>query len=401
MNETNDKESKDEPRAVAHWRRFLLIPGLLVFGAIFTAVLHHRIGRRLAVAAHSLEVENVSVVRPAPHAPITNLSLPATMQAYSESLVYARTSGYLHAWYFDIGAHVKKGRLLATIDSPEVDQELLQARAALQQAKANLALAKVTNVRYQALIKEDAVSKQAADQYAANYAVQQADLLAAEADVNRLEQLQGFEKVYAPYSGIITERKTEVGDLINAGNAGAAQELFRIAGIAVIRVYVTVPESFSRQIIPGSSATVIVTELPNVRYTGTVVRTDNAIDPASRTLLTELDVVNSSGTLLPGLYAEVHFQVPVPAGSIVLPTSSVLFQAEGTQVGVVNDRNRVELRKVSLGRDFGNTVEILSGVGPDDRVIANPPDYLVDGMAVSVRASTTAPTSLSDLRRDR
>jgi RND family efflux transporter MFP subunit len=391
--------SNDKHRAQARWRRFLLIPGLLILGASFTAVMHSRSRARLAAGAKSLLVENVSVIRPAPHAPITNVSLPATMKAYSESLVFARTSGYLHAWYFDIGAHVKKGQLLATIDSPEVDQELLQARAALQQTKASLALAQVTNDRYQVLIKEDAVSKQAADQYAANLAVQQADLLAAEANVNRLEQLQGFEKVYAPYAGVITARKTEVGDLINAGNAGSAQELFRIAQISTIRVFVTVPEAYSRQVIPGSSATVCVTELPDVRYTGTVVRTDNAIDPGSRTLLTELDVKNSSGTLLPGLYAEVQFQLPVAAGSIVLPTSSVLFQAAGAQVGVVNGRSQVEIRKVALGRDFGNTVEILSGVGPNDMVIADPPDYLVDGMPVSVRASTTAPTSLSDMRR--
>ena len=380
-------------------RRLLLIPALLIFGAAWTAIAHHRGRARLAAATNSLKPVNVAVIRAEPNGPAANLTLPATMQAFSQSLVYARVSGYLRAWHADIGAQVRKGQLLAEIDAPEVDQQVLAARAVLTQTRANLALAAVTSARYQRLVKLHAVSQQEADTYLQNLAAQRANVRAAAANVKGLEQMRGFEKVYAPYDGIITERRTEVGDLINAGNAGSTQELFRISQIGTIRVYVTVPESHSQEVVLGSSATVSVTELPNDRFTGTVVRTNKAIDPNSRTTLTELDVDNSSGTILPGAFAEVRFQLPVRPGLIVLPTSSVLFQEGGPQIAVVDDRNQVELRKVALGRDYGNTVEILSGVSPDDRVIATPPDYLVNGMTVAVQASTAAPTSLKDAVR--
>ena len=389
-------EASDEKRRPAiRWRRLALIPALLVLGAAWTAIARHRDRARLAAATDSLKLVNVAVIRAVPNGPAAMLTLPATMQAFSQSLVFARVSGYLHAWHADIGAHVRKGQLLAEIDAPEVDQQLLAARAVLSQTKANLALAAVTSARYQVLIKSHAVSQQEADTYLQNLAAQKANVRAAEANVKGLEQMQGFEKVYAPFDGIITERKTEVGDLINAGNAGSTQELFQISQIDTIRVYVTVPETHSQEVVVGSSATVFVTELPNARFTGTVVRTNKAIDPNSRTTLTELDVDNSSGTILPGSFAEVRFQLPVPPGLIVLPTSSVLFQAAGPQIGVVNSRNQVELRKVALGRDYGNTVEVLSGVNPNDLVIATPPDSLVDGMLVAVQASTAAPVSLT------
>ena len=374
-------------------KRLLMIPALLILAASLTAIARHRSRARLAAATNSLKPVSVAVIRAEPNGPVAVLPLPATMQAYSQSLIYARVSGYLRAWYVDIGAHVRKGRLLAVIDAPDVDQQLLAARAVLTQTKANLALAAVTSARYQELIKSHAVSQQEADTYLQNYLAQKANVRAAEANVKGLEQMQGFEKVYAPFDGIITERKTEVGDLINAGNSGAAQELFQISQIGTIRVYVTVPETHSQEVVVGSSATVTVTELPNEPFSGTVVRTNKAIDPNTRTTLTELDVDNSSGTILPGAFAEVRFQLPVQPGLIVLPTSSVLFQAAGPQIGVVNDRDQVELRKVALGRDYGNTVEILSGVNPNDKVIASPPDYLVDGMTVAVQASTAVPVS--------
>jgi RND family efflux transporter MFP subunit len=374
-------------------RRLLILPAALIVGASLTAIARHRARSRLAASTDSLKAVNVAVIRAEPNGPAAVLTLPATMQAYSQSLVYARVSGYLRAWHADIGAHVRKGDLLAEIDAPEVDQQVLAARAVLTQAQANLALAAVTSARYQLLIKSHAVSQQEADTNLENYKAQKANVRAAEANVNGLEQTQGFEKVYAPYDGVITERKTEVGDLINAGNAGATQELFRITQLDTIRVYVTVPESHSQEVVVGSSATVFVSELPNARFTGTVVRTNQAIDPTTRTTLTELDVDNSSGTILPGAFAEVRFELPVPPGLILLPTRCVLFQAARPQIGVVNARDQVELRKVSLGRDYGNAVEVLSGVNPNDRVIASPPDYLVDGMTVEVRASTTAPVS--------
>lgn len=369
-------------------KKLLIIPGLLILLAALTALARHRARARLAAATDAQKPVNVAVFRAKPNGHAAALTLPATMQAYSQSLVYARVSGYLRAWHADIGARVRKGDLLAEIDAPEVDQQLLAARAVLSQTKANLALAAVTSSRYQRLIKSHAVSQQEADTYRQAFVAQKANVRAAEANVKGLEETQGFEKVYAPYDGVITERKTEVGDLINAGNAGATQELFRISQLDVIRVYVTVPEAHSQEVVVGSSATVSVAELPNVQFAGTVVRTNKAIDPNSRTTLTELDVDNSSGTILPGSFAEVRFSLPVPPDLIVLPTSSVLFQAKGPQIGVVNDRDQVELRKVVLGRDYGNTVEVLSGVKPDDRVIASPPDYLVDGMPVSVQLST-------------
>jgi RND family efflux transporter MFP subunit len=371
----------------------LLIPGLLFLSAALTAIAHHRSRARLAAVTNSLKPVNVAVIRAEPGGAAAVLTLPATMQAFSQSLIYARVSGYLRHWYADIGDHVAKGKLLATIDAPEVDQQVLAARAVLTQAQANLALAAVTSARYQELIKSHAVSQQEADTYLQDFVAQKANVRAAEATLKGLEQMQGFEKVYAPYDGVITERKTEVGDLVNAGNAGSKQELFRLSQIDTIRVYVTVPEAHSQEVVLGSSATVFVTELPGMQFTGTVVRTNKAIDPNSRTTLTELDVDNSSGTILPGAFAEVRFQLPVPSGLIVLPTSSVLFQAAGPQVGVVNGRNQVELRKVALGWDYGNTVEVLSGVRPNDMVIASPPDYLVDGMTVAVQTSTATPAS--------
>ncbi len=376
----------DQQRPTVRW--VWLLPGLLILGILWTVIGHYHSRARLAATTRALQLENVSVIHAQLGNPTTEVSLPATIQAYSQSLVYARTNGYLRDWYVDIGSSVKQGQLLATIDAPEVDQELMRARAVLRQTQAALALAKVTAGRYLELIKINAVSQQETDQATQNLAAQKANLQAATADGNRLQQMQGFEKIVAPYDGVITERKTQVGQLVNAGNVGPKQELYRISQVGTLRVFVNVPESYSRQVITGSTATVVVTELPNARFTGTVVRTNNAIDPNSRTLLTEVDVQNSSGTLLPGAYAEVRFQLPVQSGAIVLPTSSVLFQAAGPQVGVVNNQNQVELRKVVLGRDFGTTVEVLSGVSPNDQVIATPPDYLVNGMKVSVQAST-------------
>ena len=344
-----------------------------------------RATQSLTATTRTLALQNVNVVHAELGSPVTELTVPGTVQAFSESPIYARTSGYVRAWNADIGAHVKKGQLLAVIEAPEVDQELSHARAVLAQAQANLELATVTAARYRELIKSNSVSQQEVDNNNQNLNSQTANVQAASADVGRLEQMQGFEKIYAPFDGVITARKTEVGDLINAGNSGLGAELFRISNITTMRVYVNVPEVYSEPMASGVRASMEIASLPNRQFTGTVARTSHAIGMNSRTLLTEVDVPNPKGDLFPGAYAQVHFHLSLKAIPLVLPGNTILFQAQGPQVGVVNSQNRVELRKVTLGRDFGNRVEILSGIGRQDEVIANPPDYLVNGMSVAVQ----------------
>jgi RND family efflux transporter MFP subunit len=265
----------------------------------------------------------------------------------------------------------------------------------LKQAKTSLALAKVTAPRYQELIKTNSVSQQEVDQNNQNLAAQEANVQAATAAVSRLEQMQGFEKIVAPFDGVITLRKTDFGDLVNAGNAGAGRELFRISQNNTVRVFVTVPEEFTNQVKTGTRAFMDVVSLPNRRFTASVTRTTDAIDATSRTLTVELDVPNPTGELLPGAYADVHFQLPLNVAPLVLPASTILFQADGPQVGVVNSQGQVQLRKVTLGHDFGDTIEILKGVLAADAVIANPPDSLTNGMRVAVQSSTTPTTSRS------
>ncbi len=367
---------------------FLLIPVALCVSGAITFYLRAQDSKTLGAATQALVAEQVTVVHAQPSAPSTDLALPATLQAYSDSPIYARTSGYVNHWYADIGTHVRQGQLLALIDSPEVDQELNQARAALAQAQANHTLARTTAARYQELIKTDAVSQQDVDQNNQNLAAQKANVQAASANVSRLEQLQGFERVEAPFNGIITQRSTDIGDLINAGNGGTGYELFRMAKIDVIRTFVTVPETYSEQVADGQKAKLDVTGLPDQAFDGAVVRNSHSIATGSHTLLVEIDVPNPKGQLMPGAYAEVHLRVPVPVRSVVIPGGAVLFQAAGPQVAIVNQKNQVELRQVVLGRDFGDTIEVTKGIDDSDSIIASPPDYLVDGMKVSVQAAS-------------
>jgi RND family efflux transporter MFP subunit len=369
---------------------FLVIPTLLACSAFVTAYARRTSNQSLAATTKTLSLQNVNVIHAELGSPVTDLTVPGTVQAFSESPIYARINGYLRVWNADIGAHVRKGQLLAVIEAPEVDQELSHARAMLTQAQANLELAKVTSARYRELITSNSVSQQEVDNNNQNLSSQTANVQAASAEVGRLEQMQGFEKIYAPFDGVITARKTEVGDLINAGNSGLGAELFRISNITTMRVYVNVPEVYSEGIATGVRASMEVASLSNRQFTGSVARTSHAIGMNSRTLLTEVDVPNPKGELFPGAYAQVHFHLSLKVVPLVLPGNTVLFQAQGPQVGVVNSQNHVELRKVTLGRDFGNRVEILSGISQPDAVIANPPDYLVDGMAVAVQ---TAPSS--------
>ena len=366
---------------------FLVIPALLACSAIITVHARRTSNANLAATTKTTALQNVNVIHAELGSPVTDLTVPGTVQAFSESPIYARVNGYLRAWNTDIGTHVRKGQLLAVIEAPEVDQQLTQARAILSQAQANLQLATVTAARYRDLIKSNSVSQQEVDNNNQNVMSQTANVQASTAEVGRLEQMQGFEKIYAPFDGVITARNTEVGDLINAGNSGQGAELFRISNITTMRVYVNVPEVYSESIAPNVRASMEITSLANRQFTGTVARTNNAIGMNSRTLLTEVDVPNPKGELFPGAYAQVHFHLSLKAVPLVLPGNTILFQAPGPQVGVVNSQNHVELRSVTLGRDFGNRVEILSGISQPDAVIANPPDYLVDGMTVAVQAA--------------
>ncbi len=370
---------------------FLLIPAVLVILGALTVYFRVRSNKVLAAATQSMEAESVTVTHPEVGNADNDLALPSTLQAYSDSPIYARTSGYIAHWYADIGTHVHQGQLLAVIESPEVDQELNQARATLNQTQANLTLADITAKRYQDLISTNAVAQQQVDQNNQNLSAQQAGLQAATANVKRLEELQGFEEVTAPFDGVITQRLTDVGDLINAGNSGTDAQLFRISKIDVVRVFVPVPEVYSDQITNGLQASLDLIQLPNQQFKGTVTRSSHAIDPSSHTLLTEIDVPNPTGQLMPGAYANVHLHLNAQVEHLVIPTGSVLFQAAGPQVAVVNGNNQVELHKVSIGRDFGNTIEITGGISANDRIIASPPDYLVDGMRVSVQPSGRQP----------
>jgi RND family efflux transporter MFP subunit len=364
---------------------FLLVPVVLVTSAFIGTRARQDTTQQLKATTQTLETQTVNVIHAQRGKASSDLTLPGMIKAFSQSPIYARVDGYVRTWYVDIGAHVTKGQLLAEIDAPEVDQQLNQARAMLNQAQTSLALAKTTTPRYQELIKTNSVSQQEVDQNIQNLAAQQANVQAASAAVSRLEQMQGFEKIIAPFDGAITLRRTDLGDLVNAGNSGLGRELFRISQNNVVRVFVTVPEEFSKQVRPGTKASMDLVELPNRHFPASVTRTTDAIDVNSRTLTVELDVPNPSGALLPGAYANVHFRLPLNVTPLVLPSSTILFQADGPQVGVVNNRNQVELRKVTLGHDFGDTIQIVTGVGAADAVIANPPDSLTNGMRVAVQ----------------
>ena len=321
------------------------------------------------------------------------LLLPGTVQAFIESPIYARTNGYLKVWYTDIGSTVKKGELLAEIETPEVDQQLSQAIADLATARANETLSQTTNVRWNELLKTESVSQQDADEKASDAAAKKATAEAAAANVSRLRELESFKRVVAPFDGIVTARNTDIGALINAGQS-AGSELFRLADTHKLRIYVQVPEPYAAAAKPGLAAALSFSEQQGKAYTAMVVRTANALDPALRTLQVELQLDNSQGELFPGAYAEVHFKLAGNARSLRLPATTVLFRAPGLQVATVDARRRIQLKSIVEGRDFGNTIEVLSGLDADDAVVINPPDSIVNGMTVRVAAPPTeAPKS--------
>ncbi len=336
---------------------------------------------RLKQRTEEAAIPTVAVVFPREGAPTQEIVLPGNTQAFSDAPIYARTSGYLKRWYFDIGAHVQKGQLLAEIETPEVDQQLQQARADQDTAQANLNIAKITASRWQDLVSTGSVSQQETDQAVSNLSAVTAAAESSAANVRRLEQLQAFEKVYAPFDGIITARNTDIGALIDAGATTQPRELFHIAAIRKLRLYVAVPEVYSRAARSGAPATLTLDEFPRQIFHGTLVRNANSIDIASRTLLVEVDVDNPTGQLLPGAYVFVHLKLPDETHSVTIPSNTLIFRKEGLQVGLVRN-DKAELVPVKIGRDYGSSVEIVSGLQPTDAVIVDPSDSLVAGMPV-------------------
>jgi RND family efflux transporter MFP subunit len=362
------------------------IVALLIVAAIVVAgiVPRRRARAALRTETNDLAVPTVSVIHPKLGSPLSEITLPGNIQAFTDSPIYARTNGYLKKWYVDIGARVTAGQLLADIETPEVDQQLDQARADLNTAQANYNLSEITSVRYQDLLKTDSVSKQDVDNANGDFAAKRAMVASAQYNVKRLEELQSFEKIYAPFDGVITARNTDVGHLINSGAGGPATELFHIAAIRTMRVYINLPQQYSQAAKPGITADLTLQEFPGRRFQGKLVRTADAIDVASRTLLVEVDVDNPLGEVLPGAYTEVHLKIPSGAPALILPVSSLIFRSDGLQVGIVQGGNHAALTKITLGRDMGSEVEIVSGLTADDSVITNPPDSLITGETVRV-----------------
>jgi RND family efflux transporter MFP subunit len=312
-----------------------------------------------------------------------DLVLPGTVQAFVEAPIYARTNGYLKTWRTDIGTEVKKGQLLAEIEAPEIDQQLSQAEADLATARANESLSSSTNRRWQGLLSTESVSRQDADEKAGDAAARKAAVDSAAANVARLRDLESFKRVVAPFNGIVTARNTDIGALINAGQSSGS-ELFRIADIQKLRIYVQVPEAYAAIAKPGLEAQLKFTEQANKTFLARTVRTSNALDPTLRTLRVELQLDNASRDVLPGAYAEVHFKLTGNADSLRLPANTVLFRSAGLQVATVDTASHVKLKSIVQGRDFGNTIEVLSGIEADDRVVVNPPDSITDGASVRI-----------------
>jgi len=372
-------------------RRWLVLTiALVVVGALLLSGIWSRVRARTKLKAETAQVAltAVSVVSPKQTAPAEEIILPGNVQPFITSPIYARTNGYLKKWYFDIGAHVKQGQLLAVIETPEVDQQLQQARSNLLTAQANLELAAITKARYQGLLKSNAVSQQDVDNAVGTYNANKAIVEADQAAVEQYTALVSFEKIYAPFDGVITARNTDIGDLINSGsNASVKTDLFHIAQPGTLRVYVNVPEEYSRGIKVGMTADLALAEFPGRTFQGKLVRTADAINMTTRTLLIEIDVANPTGTLLTGSYAEVHLKVPAPPSTFIIPVNTLIFRSEGLRVGIVKD-GKVALTAVTPGHDFGNQIEIVSGLKPGDQVIINPPDSIVTGQPVQIVQAT-------------
>jgi len=386
MEEKNDRRPAHSPpeKKSKLWLYAVIAFILLAVAVALVVVRKMQAHSALVKATNEMAVPTVLVVRPEAGSPQVHLILPGTVQAYIQSTVYAQVTGYLKRWLVDIGTPVKQGQLLAEIETPETDQQLQSAQAAQAQSEASVDLAQITANRYNALLHTNAVAQQDVDQYNGNLAVAQANLNAAQANVRRLQKTEAFKEVYAPFAGVLTERRVDVGDLVTAGTGSASQELFQIAQTSTLRIYVQVPELYSDEMIPGLQAKVDMASSPNRPVTGTLVRTARAIDPTSLTLLVEVDVQNADLKLLPGGYAQVHFDLTLAHPAPVLPGNTLIFRAQGTQVGVVDASNTVHLKTIKIGRDFGTKIEIANGINLNDNVVLNPSDSITEGQKVQI-----------------
>ena len=375
-----------QPRvSVSPYRRYLWAAIALVLLLAVWGILSRLLARN-ALVHEAREAAIPTVITTQPHAgpAADTLLLPGSVQAYYEAPIYARTSGYLKAWYTDIGATVKKGELLAEIETPEVDQQLRQAEADLGTARANYELARSTNERWQGLLATESVSQQDADQRAGDAAAKAAAQQSASANLARLRELEGFKRVVAPFNGIVTQRNTDVGALINAGETPGSA-LFRVADTHRLRIYGPVPQVYAAQVRTGMSTSLEFTDHPGQHFEATVASTAHALDAVSRTLQVELQIDNSSGELLPGSYVQVTFSLAPSGGTLRVPVNTVIFRGKTPQVATIDQAHRVQLREITEGRDFGTEVEVLAGIGPNDTLIVNPPDSIADGAQVRVQ----------------
>jgi len=384
---TSERPNHGEPPSTGS--KVMRVVTILVIAAVVAMVVIWGISSRreanaqLSQETRDLSIPTVSVIHPKLGAPQEEIVIPGDMQPFTDAPIFARTNGYLKKWYADIGANVKSGQLLAEIDSPEVDQQLSQARADLATAQANFSLADLTATRYKDLLKTDSVAQQDVDNATGNYDARKTAVESAQANVKRLQEMQAFEKVFAPFDGVITARNTDIGQLIDSGSSGGtARELFHIAALNTLRVYVNVPQVDSPQIRPGLHADLVLNEFPGRRFQGTVVRSSGAIDNTTRTLLTEVDVDNSSRLLKPGGYVEVHLRLPSPVNTYTVPVNALIFKAAGMQVATVKDGKTIALIPVTPGRDYGTDMEIVAGLKGDDWVVLNPSDSLTEGATV-------------------
>ncbi len=364
---------------------FLVLVTVIVAAGIIP---RQRARAALRQETDTMAIPTVLVVHPKKAPAAEEIVLPANIQAFTDAPIYARTNGYLKKWYADIGTRVKAGQLLAEIDTPEVDQQLRQARADLSTAEANLHLSQITAERYSGLLKTDSVSKQEADNAEGDYEAKKAVVKSGEANVQRLMELQSFQKIYAPFDGVITARNTDIGQLIDSGSSGGTgRELFHIASVKKLRAYVNVPQDYSRNAKPGLVAELTFPDLPGKRVQGKLVSTSDSIDPASRTLLVQFEIDNASGELLPGAYAALHLKLPAGTSSYIVPATSLMFRSEGLRLATVND-NKAALLPVTVGRDFGTEVEIISGLTGNESIIVNPLDSLLPGQQVRISQNT-------------
>jgi RND family efflux transporter MFP subunit len=388
--QAKSRDASSRGSAVTRIVTFLLIVIVVAVVVVWGISSRRAANAQLSQETRDLAIPMVAIIHPKLGAPQQEIVIPGDMQPFADAGIFARTNGYLKKWYADIGANVKEGQLLAEIESPEIDQQLEQARADLATAQANFKLAELTATRYKDLLKTDSVAQQDVDNASGNYDARKTAVESAQANVKRLQQMQSFEKVYAPFAGMITARNTDIGQLIDSGSSGGtARELFHIAAMNPLRVYINVPQFDSPEIKPGLHADLVLTEFPGKRFQGIVVRSSGAIDNTSRTLLTEVDVENSSHMLKPGGYVEVHLKLPSPVNTFTLPVNTTIFKAAGLQVATVQGGKTIKLIPVTPGRDFGTDIEIVAGLNGNESVVLNPSDSLSDGTQVQLAETPT------------